>query len=120
PQLSVNGPEELLSAITLKIAGPYAGLLVCLTITFACLTTAIALITAFAEFMHQEIFHEKFSYQNVLIGSLGVTFLVSIFEFKGIAAFLGPILQICYPGLILLTLLNIAYRLKKIETIRVP
>jgi LIVCS family branched-chain amino acid:cation transporter len=32
-------------------------------------------------------------------------------EFSGISAFLGPILEVCYPGLIVLTIANIAHRL---------
>jgi LIVCS family branched-chain amino acid:cation transporter len=55
-----------------------------------------------------------------LVGSLLLTFFVSTFEFTGISAFLGPILQITYPGLIVLTFLNIAYRLKDFKPIKVP
>jgi LIVCS family branched-chain amino acid:cation transporter len=119
-QMEIMGKDELLAAITLKIAGPYAGLLVCATIAFACLTTAIALISAFTGFIQKEVFKEKISYKATLLGALLMTFVVSTFEFTGISAFLGPILQICYPGLIVLTLLNIAYRLKKFAPIKVP
>lgn len=118
--LESTGKDALLAAITLKIAGPYAGLLVCVTIAFACLTTAIALISAFADFVQKEVFKEKVSYGITLIGSLIATFFVSTFEFTGISAFLGPILQISYPGLIVLTLLNIAYCLKKFKPVKVP
>jgi len=119
-QFEITGKDELLAAITLKIAGPYAGLLVCITIAFACLTTAIALISAFTDFVQKEVFKEKVSYGVTLVGALLITFVVSTFEFTGISAFLGPILQICYPGLIVLTLLNIAYRLKNFAPIKVP
>lgn len=112
--------DALLSAIALKIAGPSSGLLVCITVALACLTTAIALITAFTDFFQKEVFKEKISYEATLIGSLLVTFFISTFEFSGISFYLGPILQICYPGLIVLTFLNIAYRLKKFEPIRLP
>lgn len=114
------GKDELLSALTLKIAGKNAGLLVCITIAFACLTTAIALISSFADFFQKEIFKEKVSYKTTLIGSLLITFFISTFEFSGISAYLGPLLEICYPGLILLTFLNIAYRLKNFKPIKVP
>lgn len=118
--LETSGKDELLAAITLKIAGPYAGLLVCLTIAFACLTTAIALISAFTDFIQKEVFKGKVSYGITLIGATLATFAVSTFEFTGISAFLGPVLQICYPGLIVLTLLNIAFRLKQFQPIKVP
>ena len=91
----------------MKIAGPYGGLLVCLTIAMACLTTAIALISAFSDFVQKEVFDDAVSYEVILIGSLIVTFIVSTFEFTGISKFLGPILEIIYPGLIVPTLLTL-------------
>lgn len=118
--LSFDGKDELLAAITMKIAGPYAGILVCTTIALACLTTAIALISAFTDFMQREVFVEKVSYEITLIGSLIITFFVSTFEFNGISAFLWPILQICYPALIVLTFLNIAHRLTGFTRLKAP
>lgn len=118
--LAVHSKDELLAAITLKIAGPYAGILVCLAISLACLTTAIALISAFTDFLQKEVFKEKVGYTPLLIGSLLVTFFVSTFEFTGISAFLWPILQICYPVLIVLTILNIAYSLTGFKMIKLP
>lgn len=114
------GKDELLAAITIKIAGPYGGVLVCLTIAMACLTTAIALISAFADFVQKEVFDDRVSYEVILVGSLIITFIISTFEFTGISAFLGPILEICYPGLIVLTFLNIAYRLGGVQSIKIP
>ncbi len=114
------GKDELLAAITMRIAGPFGGVLVCIAIALACFTTAIALISAFVDFIHKEVFEEKMSYQTILIGSLALTFFVSIFEFTHISAFLGPILQICYPGLIVLTLVNIAHRIKEFKPVKVP
>ena len=112
--------DELLSAIAMKIAGPYAGVLVCTTIALACLTTAIALICSFTDFMDKEIFKGKVRYELILTGSLFVTFMISILKFTSISAFLSPILQICYPGLIVLTFLNIAYHLKNFKPVKLP
>lgn len=118
--LSQLAPDALLAALTLKVAGPYAGSLVCITIALACLTTTIALISSFADFVQKEVFEGRGSYEWILACSLLVTFFVSTYEFTGISAFLGPVLTICYPGLILLTLLNIAYRLKGYQSVKVP
>lgn len=111
--LEIKGNDELLSALTIKIAGSSAGLLACVTISLACLTTAIALSSVFADFVKSEVFYNKISYEWVLAASLLVTFFVSTFEFNGISAFLGPILEICYPLLIVLTAVNIGLKLKK-------
>jgi len=114
------GKDELLSAIAMKIAGPYAGVLVCTTIALACLTTAIALICSFTDFMDKQVFKGKIRYELILAGSLFVTFMISILKFTSISAFLSPILQICYPGLIVLTFLNIAYHLKNFKPVKLP
>lgn len=119
-QLVISGKDELLGAITMKVAGAHAGILVCITIALACLTTAIALISAFTDFIQKEVFKERISYEITLVSSLLLTFFISSLEFTGISTFLGPILQICYPGLIVLTFLNIAYRLKNFKPIKLP
>lgn len=119
-QLVITGKDELLSAITMKIAGPYAGALVCVAIALACLTTAIALISSFTDFLQREVFDEKISYETTLIGALLFTFFVSTFEFTGISSFLWPILQIFYPGLITLTFLNILHKLTGFTPLKAP
>jgi LIVCS family branched-chain amino acid:cation transporter len=118
--LTHSAKDELLAAITYKIAGPHAAILVCFAIASACFTTAIALISAFTDFIQKEVFKDKVRYEIVLCLSLLLTFFVSTFEFTGISAFLSPALQICYPGLIVLTLLNIFYRTNNFKPIKVP
>lgn len=103
---------ELLGAIAMKIAGPHGSILVRTTVILACLTTGIALISSFTEFMQKEIFKEKISYNVLLILSLMITFTISTFEYTGISSFLSPILKICYPGLILLTVINIGSKFR--------
>ncbi|MDP1880595.1 MAG: branched-chain amino acid transport system II carrier protein, partial [Parachlamydiaceae bacterium] len=89
-------------------------------IALACLTTAIALISAFTVFFQKEILRYKLSYQTTLILSLILTFFISMLDFNGISSFLWPILQICYPGLIVLTFLNIANRLVDFKPLKGP
>lgn len=105
--------DQLLGAITFHLAGTYGTILMCLSVGLACLTTAIALISIFSDFVQKELFKEKISYSLTLALALLLTFFVSILEFQGISAFLGPILEICYPGLIVLTFSNILFKFKK-------
>lgn len=107
PQLVGVTSDQLLGTIAIKILGPYAGIIVGLTVAFACLTTAIALIAAFASFVEKEILKEKIGYVPILIVSLLTTFAVTTLEFQGIARLLNPVLEICYPALILLTFYNL-------------
>lgn len=113
--LDPDHSDQLLGALTLKIIGSSAGFWVNITIALACLTTAIALISVFADFLRKDLLQEKISYELSLILSLIATFFVANFEFSGISAFLGPVLQICYPALIALTLFNIVYALQNLS-----
>lgn len=118
PTLNVEGKDQLLSALAMKVAGPWAGVALCVTVALACLTTAIALICVFTEFVQKGVLKDKVRYEVILLVSLLVTFFVANFEFKAICAFLGPILEVCYPGLIVLTFANIASRLVEFRPVK--
>lgn len=112
--------DQLISQISLHLLGPYAALVACIAVALACLTTAIALVAVFAEFVHKDVSCHKISYRNSLLITLAITFGVSTLHFGGIAAFLTPILQICYPTLILLSVLNLLYKLYQFKPVKGP
>ena len=112
--------DELLAKIAILILGPYAGIIACVAAALACLTTAIALAAVFAEFVHNDVTQGKVNYNTAIILTLIVSFFVSTLHFTGIAQFLTPILQISYPALILLSILNIAYKLFHFKPVKAP
>lgn len=112
-------PDKLLGALTLHLLGPYAGLIASATVSLACLTTAIALLAVFAEFLSSYVCKDKISYHTALVISLLITFLVANVELVGIMAFLEPVLEILYPILIALTAYNILRAPKNVpETVQ--
>ncbi len=113
-------PAELISSIAIQVLGPYAGLAVCFTVTMACLTTAIALTTVFAEYIHKDLTNNKLSYPFALLLSLMITYFVSTLNFTGIITLLAPILQLCYPALIVLSVVNILYKLYQFQPVKIP
>lgn len=113
-------PDELPGRLASLILGTYAGLVACIAVSLACLTTAIALAAVFAEFIHKDFSEGNVSYPLALIATLIISFFVSTLEFTGIVAFLAPILQVCYPALILLSALNIAYKLHHFQPVKSP
>lgn len=115
--LSMTNQGELLGALTLKILGPYAGLVASATIALACLTTAIALAAVFAEFLQKTLFRNKVTYFQALVMTLIAGFAVSLLEFTGIVKLLAPFLQIAYPALIVFTVFNIVSRLRAMKAI---
>lgn len=108
---------ELLGVISLNILGPQGGLIVCMTVVLACLTTAVALIAAFAGFVQQDILGGKISYPWILALSVLATDIVACFEFQGITQFLTPVLEVSYPFLIALTAYNLIERLYHLKGI---
>lgn len=113
--LSTVDKGELLAVLTLKILGPYAGLVASATIALACLTTAIALAAVFAEFLQRTLFRNKISYFQSLIITLIGGFAVSLLEFTAIVSLIAPLLQYAYPGLIVLTIFNIVAKLRTMK-----
>lgn len=112
--------DQLAGRVALLVLGPYAGIVACMAVAVACLTTAIALAAVFAEFVHKDVSMNKVSYPIALLGTMIVTYFVSTLDFTGIASFLTPILQVCYPALIVLSVCNIAFKLWHFKPVKVP
>jgi LIVCS family branched-chain amino acid:cation transporter len=103
--------EQSLAIIAKQTLGNTSGMLVAVAVFLTCFTTAAALTSVATKFFYQRVFRRKISYKSTVILILSVSFVISNFKFNGIAAFLSPILQALYPGLIALTICNILYKL---------
>lgn len=110
PQLVGVPPQEMLGTISMLALGPLATPCVCAALILACLTTAIVLTSLFADFLRNEVCKTKMGNKTALLITLTIGFLVSTLEFSGIAKFIGPILEVVYPALIVLTVVNIAHK----------
>lgn len=110
PLLLDTPPQEMLGVIAMASLGPIAAPCVCLAVLFACLTTAIVLAHLFADFLRSEVLKDQIGNKQALLITLGIGFIVSTFDFAGIARFLGPVLEAVYPALIALTVVNIALK----------
>ncbi len=102
--------DMLLGTIALEVLGPSAGIITCLAVVMACLTTAIALAAVFSEFLQQEVLQSRISYKTALIFTVLVTFVVSTLGFGGIVDVLAPVVEVLYPGLLILCLVNVGYK----------
>lgn len=104
---SSHPPEQMLGAIAIKVLGNTGGCIAAIAVITACFTTAITLVSIFADYLQKDICKNKISSTMALILTLLMATIFANLGFAGIAAFLGPILQVVYPGLIVLTLLNL-------------
>jgi branched-chain amino acid:cation transporter, LIVCS family len=106
--LAIDLPGELiLPAIANHLLGKNGALFIAIIIIFSCLTTAVALNSIYAKYLctFKAIGNKKF--KPILLGTTALSFIISLLDFDGIAAILGPLLKISYPGLIVLTVISI-------------
>ena len=110
----------LIGSVALKVLGQYAGIVTCVAVIVATLTTAIALASVFSEFISRDICKNKIRYRTALIFTAIVAFSVSTLEFDGIVEMLKPIVKTIYPMLLLLCLVNIGYKLFRFGSAKEP
>ncbi|MBS0630196.1 MAG: branched-chain amino acid transport system II carrier protein [Verrucomicrobia bacterium] len=115
-----SSSEQMLGAIAIKLLGPIGGGIAAIAVFTACLTTAMTLASIFADFLRKDLCKDKIKPSLALLITLAVTILFASLGFGGIAAFLSPILQIVYPGLIVLTLLNLLYTFYMYRVVKWP
>lgn len=107
PLLSDVLPELMLPSIATFAFGTSGGVIIAVTILFSCLTTAVALNNIYARYLCSTLHIPDTKFYLVLAATTVMAFFISLLDFKGIAAFLAPMLEISYPSIIALTILSI-------------
>jgi LIVCS family branched-chain amino acid:cation transporter len=121
PYLDPNHlPEERLAAISLYLLGPKGALISCFAVSMACLTTAIPLVSIFANYMREDLLGGRGGILVPLLATLAISIGLATAGFMGIAAMLSPILQILCPGLIVLSVFNIFHKLFETRVPKLP
>ena len=72
--LSQTKPEAYLGALAIEILGPFAGIIACIAVALACLTTAIALAAVFADFLQKDLLFDRVSFGACLIITLAISY----------------------------------------------
>lgn len=98
-------PEHILPTIVHGALGYNFSIIFAFLIFLACITTAIAAITVWCDFIYS--YFPKFNYKIILILSLAIGFIVSTIGFSSLMKLLGPVLNIVYPILVILAVYNI-------------
>lgn len=106
--VSGNGGEAL-AVISRHYFGTAGGLILAGTVTFACLKTAVGLITSCGE-TFEAMFPGRFSYKVWAVGFCAVSFLIANLGLNAIIAYSLPVLMFLYPLAITLILLALFSR----------
>jgi LIVCS family branched-chain amino acid:cation transporter len=112
--------EHMISAISSAVLGKWGGLFVCVAVSVACLATALALAEVSMNYLYQEIFKKKITKTKCLFMVILTTYFMSNLGFQGIMAIAMPILNIIYPALIVLCIMNILHKWKGVELVKFP
>lgn len=96
---------ELLLLITERLLGKGGTFLLGLIVAAACLTTAIGLVSSCSENL-VELFGGKLSYKPVLLGIVGVSYVLSNLGTSAIIAIASPVLSVIYPVFMVLVFLS--------------
>ena len=110
------GQAELVVFITEALLGKTGVVLLSLIVFFACLTTAVGLVSSSADFL-TEIFGNKFSYTKLVVCICAFATVIANFGIGTIIRLAAPILNIIYP--ILLTQMLLSFFDKQIPNVNV-
>ena len=102
--LVTNDKIELLVKTTSYLLGGYGNLILAICVAGACLTTAIGLVATVGEFFSSIT---SFKYENIVIFTVIISFLLSILGVESIIRISVPILIFIYPVMISLIILNL-------------
>lgn len=103
-------PQLMLPVISMHVIGSNATIFIAFTMLFSCLATAVALNNIYANYLLELFQCKPNRFPIVLSFTTVISFIISLFNFTGIANFLGPILEYSYPAIITLTLMCIVSR----------
>ena len=95
----------LVVAITQSLIGSYGVLVLAIIVFFACLTTAIGLTSSCASYF-AELTKGKISYAKAVILTVIFSYIVSNFGISTIISIAAPILNLLYPVVLVMILLN--------------
>ena len=108
-------PEHILPTIVNSCFGIIPAYLFAIFIYLACITTAVAAISIWSDFIYKYIKDFGVPYKLIMAVSLIIAFIVCKLDFKGLMDLLTPILKVVYPILMGLTMYNIFIHYKKIQ-----
>lgn len=103
--------EQMLAVLAQHLMGKTYAVVAIVAIILACFSTFVALVIAYADFLKEEIFKSPEECPRPTLLALLASFIMSLFGLKGISFVTEPILQICYPILLILIVYNITKKL---------
>lgn len=105
--------DQALAYLTQQLMGERWSVIAILTIMLACVSTSMALIIAYADFLREELFTNSKEGRRAMFLALSIAYVMSLFGLDGITAVTAPVLRVCYPILLVLIIVNVSRKLRK-------
>lgn len=112
--------EMILHVVMQKLVGHKIALIVAFVVSLACLTTAMALLAVFTDFVCHEVKALRNYPNQVLLAAVIMTGLIARLKFQGISGILTPLLVGVYPVLIFFTLFQLFEKTVLQRLIKLP
>ncbi len=116
----ITNSAALFSQVSFAVMGQHGALIIAIAVAMACYSTIIALAMVLAEYIHKQLSFGFIQYHTSLVMVLAGTAFISCYGLATIMHVSGPIINICYPVLIVITLANIAYKMFNFTPIKIP
>ena len=113
PQLANVPPALLMTQLANTALGPTLGFIANMAIALACLTTVISLVMTLSQIISHQIFKGRVSYHAVLVVQLMIAALMAQVGFNGIMTAIHYPISVAYPVIIVLTMINIFFKLRR-------
>lgn len=107
-QLAGVNKEQMLAHLAMITLGSHLGGIAAVAIFLACLTTSVALVAVFSEFLRDSVFRKQSMYGVAIVITSVISYFMSITGLEGITAVTSPALQVCYPLLLVIIVWGVA------------
>lgn len=111
PHLHNTQPEQLLVAIGGQALGYFAKPVIAVILAVGCLATAVILSTLFVDFLQKDVMQDRLERPQAILATMAITFTISLLGFSKLMTLLGTVLDVAYPALIALAVMNIVDKL---------
>lgn len=110
----------LFSTISHRVIGTNGAFIIATAVLMACFSTIIALAAVFAEYLQKTLFRNRITYVQALIIALIATMIPAYHDLGTILLYSKKLTVLFYPAIIVLILINLAYKLFGFKPVKIP
>lgn len=111
---------QIFSEISHRVVGTHGAFIIATAVLMACFSTIIALSAIFAEYVQKTLSNNRLSYVQSLVVTLVATLIPAYYDLGTILEYSAELIVLFYPAIIMLVLVNLAYKLFGFTPVKIP